>query len=103
MEQLLKLAKDGDKKAVRALKETAKYLGIGISNLIIGFSPQAVVISGQITQAWDLIKDEIDLMTERTLRQGFPKVAISASSLGDSPTLMGSLSLVLAKKFASAN
>lgn len=103
MEQLLKLAKEGDKKAVKALKETAKYLGIGISNLIIGFSPQAVVISGQITQAWDLLRDEIDRMTERTLRQGFPKVAISASSLGDSPTLIGSLSLVLAKKFASAN
>jgi predicted NBD/HSP70 family sugar kinase len=103
MEQLIERANAGEREAVRALKETAKYLGIGISNLIIGFSPQAVVISGTIVKAWDLIKDEIENMSERSVRQGLPHPVISASSLGDSPTLMGSLSLVLARKFASAN
>jgi predicted NBD/HSP70 family sugar kinase len=103
IEQLLKLAKSGDKHAIEALKETAKYIGIGISNLIIGFSPQAVVVSGRITQAWDIFRGEIELMTERTTRQGIPQVSLFMSSLGDSPTLMGSLSLVLAQKFALSN
>lgn len=103
MEQLIKLAHEGEKEALQALRETAKYLGIGISNLIIGFSPQAVIISGTIAKAWDLIKDEIENLSERSVRQGLPHPVIRASTLGDSPTLMGSLSLVLARKFASAH
>ncbi|MGI9035444.1 MAG: ROK family transcriptional regulator [Pyrinomonadaceae bacterium] len=103
MEQLIELANGGDEKAVRAFRETAKYLGIGISNLIIGFSPQAVIVSGRIVKIWNLIKDEIESLAERSIRQGLPETIIEASSLGDSPTLTGSLSLVLARKFAAAN
>jgi predicted NBD/HSP70 family sugar kinase len=103
LERLIKSANEGEREAVRALKETAKYLAIGISNLIIGFSPQAVVVSGLITKAWDLIQNEIETLSERSVRQGLPHPVIKASSLGDAPTLVGSLSLVLARKFASAN
>lgn len=103
IEELINLAKKDDKQAMEALRETAKYIGIGISNLIIGFSPQAVIVSGRIVRAWDLIKDEIECLAERSVRQGLPHTIIRASSLGDSPTLKGSLSLVLARKFASAS
>ena len=102
MDQLIKAANRGEKEAVKALKETAKFIGIGISNLVIGFSPQAVVVSGRIVKAWDLIKDELESITDRSVRQGLAQVVIRASPLGDSPTLIGSLSLVLARKFASA-
>jgi predicted NBD/HSP70 family sugar kinase len=102
-EQLIELAHEGKPYATKALKESGKYLGIGISNLIVGFSPQAVVISGNIVKAWALIKDEIQSLAERSVRQGLDRPTIVASSLGDSPTLIGSLSLVLARKFASAN
>ena len=103
MDRLIDLALKGDEKAVEALRETARYIGIGISNLIIGFSPQAVVVSGRIVRAWDLIKDEIECLAERSVRQGMSRTIIRASSLGDFPTLSGALSLVLARKFASAN
>jgi predicted NBD/HSP70 family sugar kinase len=90
IDNLIGLAQNGEERAVKMLKENAKYLGIGISNLLIGFSPQAIVISGSITKAWDLIRDV--------------KVAdIIPSSLGDNPSILGSISLVLARKFASAN
>ncbi len=101
--QLVDLAIAGDEKAVRAIKETAHYLGIGISNLIVGLSPEAVIVDGSITRAWDLIADELRTSAERSVRRGLPKTIIMASSLGDSPTLIGSLSLVLARKFASAS
>lgn len=103
IKQLIKLANSGNKEAVQAFKESARYLGIGISNLIIGFSPQAVIISGNIVGVWELIKGEIECLAERSVRRGLPEIMIRASSLGDSPTLMGALSLVLARKFASAN
>ncbi len=103
MEQLIKLANEGEKEAIQALKETAKYLGVGISNLIIGFSPQSIIVSGRIVRVWDLIENEIKSLAERSIRQELPETIIRASSIRDSPTLMGSLSLVLARKFASAN
>lgn len=103
IEQLIKLAEDGDPEAVRVFKEAARFLGIGISNLIVGFSPQTVIVSGKIVRVWDIIKDDIINLSERSVRQELPKAVIRASSLGDSPTLMGSLSLVLARKFASAS
>jgi predicted NBD/HSP70 family sugar kinase len=102
-EELIKLAQDGKPCAAKALKDTAKYLGIGISNLIVGFSPQAVIISGSIVRAWPLIKEEIQELAERSVRQELDKPVITASSLVENPTLMGALSLVLARKFASAN
>lgn len=103
IEQLIKLAKEGDAEAVEVFKESARFLGVGISNLIVGFSPQAIIVSGGIVKVWDLIKDEIGHLAGRSVRQELPKTIIRASSLGDSPTLTGALSLVLARKFASAN
>jgi N-acetylglucosamine repressor len=103
IKHLIAMAKNGDALAIQALKETARFLGIGISNLIIGLSPQAIIVSGSIVEAWDLISSELYCMAERSVRHDLPKTVIMASSLGDYPTLIGALSLVLAKKFASAN
>jgi len=100
---LIGLANNGEPQAVAALKETAKYLGIGISNLVVGLSPQAIVVSGSITNVWSLIADEVSLVVERSVRSRLPKTIITASTLGDSPTLIGAFSLVLARIFASAS
>lgn len=103
IEHLIGLAKNGESRAVKVLQETAQSLGIGISNLIIGFSPQAVIVSGSIVKAWNLIKDDIQVLGQRSIRQELSNTAIIPSSLGDQPTVLGSISLVLARKFASAN
>ena len=103
IDNLIGLASNGEERAVRTLKENAKYLGIGISNLLIGFSPQAIVVSGGITKAWDLISDEIQEAGKRSIRQEVKLANIVPSSLGDKPSILGSISLVLARKFASAN
>jgi predicted NBD/HSP70 family sugar kinase len=103
IERLIGLAQNGEKLAVGILKETAHHIGIGISNLIIGFSPQAVVVGGSIVRAWDMMKDEINFLGQRSIRQEVSNTLIVPSTLGDSPTILGSLSLVLIRKFASAN
>lgn len=103
MDELVSRASDGDEKAVQSIRETAKYLGIGISNLIVGLSPQAIIVSGGITKVWNLIADELGCLATRSVRGKLPKINLIASTLGDYPTLTGSLSLVLARKFASAN
>lgn len=102
LSKLVSLAEQGEVQAIAALKETAKYLGIGIANLIVGLSPQAVIVSGSLTKAWHLVEQEVVAIAERGIIRDLPHPAIMASTLGDNPTLMGALSLVLARKFASA-
>lgn len=102
--QLVDIALQGDKNAVAALKETARYIGIGISNLTQGLSPEVTIVSGDIVRAWLLIADEINAAAEKGICQSYPKVKIMPSTLGAYPTgLMGAISLVLADKFASAS
>jgi predicted NBD/HSP70 family sugar kinase len=99
--EVVERALGGEQAAIDALTETAHYLGIGISNLIVGLSPEAVVVGGQITRAWPIIAPSLEETIQRSIRRGLPSARIVASTL-EEPTLMGSLSLVLAGKFGLA-
>ena len=92
----------GEANAKAALVETARQLGVGISNLIIGFSPEAVVVGGEIARAWNLIESALTETIANSVRRGLPSARILPSTLGEKPTLRGALSLVLASKFAAA-
>lgn len=98
---LVELAVNGEKHAQQALRETVHYLGNGISNLIVGLSPQVVVVSGKITKAWDVFEEQLNRVTERSVLAGLPQTVLMPSSLGDSPTLIGAIGLVLARKFGA--
>ncbi len=100
--QLVERALGGEQSAIDALNEMAHYLGIGISNLVVGLSPEAVVVGGQITRAWSLVSDALSETIQRSVRRGLPSTRIVASTLGDQPTLMGAVSLTLARKFGLA-
>lgn len=100
---LIELAINGEKNASEALRTTVHYLGNGISNLIVGLSPQVVVVSGRITKAWHLFEDQLQRVTERSVLAGLPQTVLAPSTLGDAPTLIGAFGLVLAKKFGSAS
>ena len=59
--------KSGDAAATEAIRETARYLGIGITGLINGLDPEVVVIGGEITKAWGVIEPIIVEETKRNL------------------------------------
>src|SRR5882672_1000634 len=92
----------GEANARAALIETALCLGVGISNLVVGFSPEAVVVGGEIARAWSLVESALTETIEHSVRRGLPSAKILPSTLGAKPTLRGALSLVLASKFAAA-
>jgi predicted NBD/HSP70 family sugar kinase len=100
--QLVDRALGGEPEARTALVDMALCLGIGISNLVVGFSPEAVVVGGEIARAWPLIKEALKQTMEHSVRRGLPSARILPSTLGKDPTLMGALSLVLASKFAAS-
>ena len=102
-EQLMDRALRGEPGARAALLETARYLGVGIANLIKGLSPEAVILGGGIARAWPLIEEDLKTaVVEDSLCRGLPAPPIFVSSLGEQPRLRGALSLVLAGKFGSA-
>lgn len=100
--ELVDRALIGEEHAKVALIETAHWLGIGISNLVVGFSPEAVVVGGEIARAWSLVEEALTETIEHSIRRGLASSRILPSTLGERPTLRGALSLVLASKFAAA-
>lgn len=102
MAELIDRALRGDRPAVSALVETARYLGVGVSNLMKGLSPESVIVSGSIVRAWALIEKEIKKVVEESRCSMPMALRIMPSSLGEQPTLMGAFSLVLAGKFSAA-
>ena len=102
-DELMERALGGEPEARAALLETGRYLGIGIANLVKGLSPEAVILGGRVVRAWGLIEGELKrAVAEYSLCRGLPLPRVIVSSLGEGPRLMGALSLVLARKFASA-
>jgi predicted NBD/HSP70 family sugar kinase len=100
-ESLIDHALDGELAARNALLETAQYLGVGISNLIKGLSPEAVIVGGRIARAWPVIGNELkNAVDDKSICRGFGFTQVIPSSLGANPTLMGALSLILAGKFS---
>jgi len=100
--ELVDRALSGENHAKAALVDTAHCLGVGISNLVVGFSPEAVVVGGEIARAWSLIESALTETIEHSVRRGLPSAKILPSTLGEKPVLRGALSLVLASKFAAA-
>ncbi len=52
-------SKRGDPVATQVVRDTAHFLGVGVSNLINVLNPDIVVIAGGVTQAGDLLFDPL--------------------------------------------
>ena len=99
--KLIDYGLQGEKQASAALQATAYYLGLGISNLLKGLSPEAVIIGGEISRAWPIISTQLtDTVNESSICRGLPSARLIPSTLGEDPRLMGAVSLVLAGKFS---
>ena len=86
-----------------ALQSTAKYLGLGIANLVFGFNPAMVIVGDSLKDAWDFIGDII-ISTVRSRVPGYyiEELRIIPSSIKENPSLLGAVALVLAHNFTIA-
>ena len=76
-------ARNGDAAAIEGLRRTARYLGIGIANMITVISPDKVVIGGGIAAASDLLFPTIREEVARRVRTTSPdEVALAVAELG---------------------
>ena len=80
--------------AIDLLEREARALGIGFSNLAHLYSPQAIVMGGGVSQAFDLLAPGIRRTLESTALPPFRDVAVLPSALGDNAGIIGAALLV---------
>ena len=102
IEDLIARARKDDVKAASAIQATARYLGLGLANVINVVDPARVYIGGEITAAWDLIGPTIKAaLAERALTPAAASVTITPVNAGEYPRLRGAAALVTAPAFAA--
>jgi len=99
-EHLLRLAQQGDGKAVDALQQMAQYLGRGIAPLVSGLAPDMIVIVGEVTRAWEKVGP---IIKDTVRRHSFTRAEtqIVPSDPITQPRLRGTIALVLLKHFGA--
>ena len=102
LDDLIGRVRQGDERARAALLETGHYLGVGLAGIVTALSPARIVVGGEITAAWDLVRELVARrIRERTLTDAAAATPVMAAPPGDSPRLRGATALLVARKFAA--
>jgi glucokinase len=96
-EDVTQRAREGDRAARALVLRTARYIGIGVSNLANMYDPEAVIFTGGFARAnWDMIHD---YLAAEIREQAFhPDLRLLLTELGDDAGIVGAASLVLRQK-----
>jgi len=86
----------GDPLVVREMKREARYLGIGVANLVNLFSPRMVILGGGVVEAMEkwLIKQVRRHVLRYALDHAMKDVEIVPAALGDDAGILGCAVLV---------
>ncbi len=100
-DNILHLSEQGDTKATEVIERMGHYLGVGLSMLISGMSPNMIVVIGEITRCWQRIEPIIKNILNKRL-PGAPMVTrIIPAEDNLQPRLRGSVALILQKHFGA--
>lgn len=87
---LMKLANDGDQKAITTWNQFGKWLGIGITSLTNLLNIDMAIIGGGISNAWHLFINETESeIQKRGLRGPIERLKVRKSILGDDAGILG--------------
>ena len=100
--KICQLAQAGEKGALEALRQTCRYLGIGLANVIWGLNADAVVVDSPMNQAWHLVAPLIqEQFPSRGEVVNFRNLTLRPSCLGGEASLIGAATLPFQNLFAS--
>ena len=96
-EMVAQAANAGDVLALEVIREAMECLSIGIANLIITlFDPEAVILSGRVTFAGDIVLNPIkETVASRSINVFRQDIHIGLATHGERATVMGALALIL--------
>jgi predicted NBD/HSP70 family sugar kinase len=99
-DDILRLAAQGDSKAMEAIHQMAHYLGVGIAMLVTGLAPDAIFVIGEVTRLWNEVGPIISkTLAERSLTHANTRI-IPTDPISH-PRLLGTIALVLQKHFGA--
>ena len=99
-DDIVRLASQGDPKAIEALNEMAFYLGAGIAQLITGLAPAEILVIGEITKLWKQVSPIISQTVEERCKT-HAKTRIVPTDPSSHPRLLGTIALVVQKHFGA--
>ncbi len=90
MRDIVKLARSGDRAARSSLTATAKYLALGIANIVNSLNPEIVVVGGDLASVWPMIEPVVlDTLKPKVFSRNFSAVRIVPSALEFNASLVG--------------
>jgi glucokinase len=90
MHHVLDAAREGDGVAVAVVRDTARYIGMAIGNLVAIVDPEVVVLGGLIAAAGDLLVELSRVEATRRMSNNVSAtVRILAGTLGDDAAAIG--------------
>lgn len=93
-EDVYNIALDGDNLSRDILREVGRYLGIGISNVVNIFSPEAVILAGGLAGAWNIyVQEAIREASRRCFKELFDNTTVLPSTLRDNAGILGAACL----------
>lgn len=88
--KVCELAQSGDPLARRAVEREAYYLGLGLANLVVLFTPDAIVLGGSVMKGAHLFLEGIRKVIAGSCRYvPFEKTELALASLGEDANLIG--------------
>jgi glucokinase len=97
-EDVYTAALEGDALARTTLRDAGRALGVGIANLINLFSPDAVIVTGGLTGAWNIYGEAATAeAARRALPELYQRTEILVSPVFDDAGLLGAARLVFQK------
>jgi len=93
-------ASDGDKAASNVVAEIARYLGLGLANLVNLFNPGLIVLDARLRVAGENLLQQVEGVVRRqALRESQSQVTIRYASVTEAAGVIGVVEMVLAKHF----
>lgn len=93
-------AQNGDELAITIIKEAARYIGIGITNLINILNPTAIVVVGEVFENTTYAIETLnEIVKNRGLKLSSENVRIIKSLLGRDAAVVGAATLVIQEIF----
>lgn len=93
-EMLDAAARGGDRAAAALFAGAGRYLGVGIASLLHILNPEAVILGGGVSKAWDLFYPSMtEEINKRCFREIVERSKILPATLGDSAGMLGAARL----------
>ncbi len=96
MENIVEAARVGDEGVLEGLRETARYLGIGIANIVDFCNPRMVILGGVLSLVGPYVLEDAEKEARRrALSDPSKNVTITGSAFGFDACAIGAATLVV--------